>query len=102
MSISISISIPTTKKDLWLNVDSEKSIISWYKTIQERRKNRNDMNIKKLKEKFYKGKKTGNIFKLICAEIKDNKGWRQVFFEFEEEGEIYLDKEDDFFSFLRD
>lgn len=102
MSFPISISIPTTKKDLWLNLDSEKSVVSWYKTIKQRRKKMNDNDMKKLKEKFYKGKKTGNIFKLMCTEIRDNKGWRQVFYEIEEETDIYLDKDDDLFSFLRD
>lgn len=111
MSVLIpSISIPVTKKDLWMNMYSEKSIISWFNGVCERRKKKNTLEMKKLKEKLYKNsKKRGSAFKSLChVEHCDfeYKGWRQVFFDLYEENtngddDVYIDEEDDFFSFLR-
>ena len=78
--------------------------------MQERRRKKNVLDMKKLKEKLYQksSKKRGSLFKDLCKQENgvDNKGWRQVFLDFDEENvnsddEIYLDEEDDFFSFLR-
>lgn len=94
------ISIPSTKKDMWLNINSDKSILSWYKTMNERRKKKNEDELKKTKEKLYK--KKGNMFKLLNQEYKkDSKEWKQAFEEFEEENIISddeLDNKDDFLS----
>ena len=82
MSLSIpAISIPSSKKDLWLNINSDKSIISWYNSIYDRRKS--------------KSKKTSsNSKKKNTSQSIDNKGWRQTFFDFCEENYISDDEED--------
>jgi hypothetical protein len=82
-----SIFIPSSKKDLWLNINSEKSIISWNNSIYERRK--------------IKNKKGKHIFCTIYNQEtsgQENRGWRQVFFDFSDNSEYEID---DIFSFLR-
>ena len=69
-----SIAVPSTKKDLWLNLNSDKSIISWYNSIYDRRKS----------------KKTSKKNK---SNVIDNKGWRQIFFDFCEENYLSDDEE---------
>jgi hypothetical protein len=86
-----SVSIPS-KNNLWLNLDSTKSILSWYKSIYERRKK-----MKKLKENSYKlknSKKKGNMFNLIVDQDADyeSKEWRKTYFEFSEENLIEEDE----------
>ncbi len=63
LSMIPSITIPSTKKDMWLNINSDKSIISWYNSIYDRRKSK-----KSSKKKTY--------------QAIENKGWRQIFFDF--------------------
>jgi hypothetical protein len=75
-----SLYIPS-KNNLWLNLHSTKSILSWHKSIYERRKKMKEKmkekmkdNMKKLKENFYKlksSKKKGNMFNLIINLIID-------------------------------
>ena len=62
------IQIPS-KKDMWLNLDSEKSIISWYNVL----KNRHEC---KHKHKHKKSKKNTSV-------MYENKTWRQLFFDFD-------------------
>jgi hypothetical protein len=109
MSLSMSlpsISIPS-KKDLWLNLESTKSVLSWYKNIYERRK-KIKANAKKLKDSFYKlknSKKNQNIFNMIIDQDADYeaKEWKKTFFDFCEKNTHENDNiciKDDIFSFL--
>ncbi len=98
--IILSISIPSSKKDLWLNLNSDKSIISWHNTICERRK------IKKNKtNKKGNNKRKGNMFLISNQENGyENKGWRQMFFDFCEknyDSEDKLYRKLDIFSFFK-
>lgn len=108
LSIEIpSVFIPSNKTHLWLNLESEKSILSWYKNICDRRKKKNLVNMKKLKESLYKTskKKRENLFnKLVSQEnnydSNESKGWKQTFLDFYEENvhpddEIYTNTNND-------
>jgi hypothetical protein len=61
--LNLTLEIPG-KKDLWLNIDSEKAIISWYNRLKERQAKR---------------QKSSRPKKMI---IYENKKWRELFFEF--------------------
>lgn len=60
------ISIPL-KKDLWVDVDSDKSYVSWYNVLKYRLKDRKKNGISKRQ----KG--------------KNNKEWRNIFYELDED-----------------
>ena len=90
------------KNDLWLNLESTKSVLSWYKIILERRKKIKDN--KKLKEST---KKKGNMFNMVANQDADYeaKEWKQIYFEFcekntDEDDDLYRDDTDDIFRFL--
>lgn len=89
-SMTLSVSIPFNT-DLWLNLDSNKSVLSWYKSIYNRRKKIKN-NMKKLKESS-STKKKGNIFNLIINQDADyeSKEWKQTYFEFCEKNQIEED-----------
>ena len=93
MSISVpSISVPSSKKDLWLNLNSDKSMISWYNSIYDCRRSKKKAELKN---------QTNKKKRLIAnQEIigKEHNGWRQTFFDFCEKNfhsdDKILDKED--------
>lgn len=61
----LSIYIPSSK-DLWLNIDSEKSYLSWYKVIKEKKG-------VKIVNKKYRSNRSNVIY--------DNKEWSQIFYK---------------------
>lgn len=84
-----SISIPTSN-DLWLNVDSTHSVVSWQTFMYERHR------------KMMKSKKPIKKFNDV-EKIKSEKKWRRLFFDFCEknynsEDHIGKEENDDFFS----
>jgi hypothetical protein len=60
-----SISVPLSKKDLWLNLNSDKSILSWFNVLKDRR-------LKDLRRKSKSKVKVNSDKK--C-------GWRNIYFE---------------------
>jgi hypothetical protein len=98
------ISIPR-QSDLWLNIDSDHSVISWYTLILERRRNMMKM-LRKMKTL-----KSKNTSKLISEETKKHyeKKWRRIFFDFCEKNynsddDVSDDSDDgdeDVFSFFK-
>ena len=90
---NLSISVPTSSSDLWLNVDSNISRRMWYKSIFERRRKMKKMNNTKIKTT--NSICSRNIFEEISHEEIDKnseKKWRRLFFYF---GENY-DSDDEF------
>jgi hypothetical protein len=61
--LNLNLEIPK-KKDLWLNIDSEKAIISWYNRLKDRQTKRKKSSKKTL--------------------VYENKKWRELFFELED------------------
>lgn len=67
--LNLNLEIPK-KKDLWLNIDSEKAIISWYNRLKDRQTKR-----KKSSKKIL---------------VYENKKWRELFFELEDDSFFYF------------
>ncbi len=75
MSISLlTISIPSSN-DLWLNVESNHSVLSWYTSMSERRR--------KTMKNMKKGNKPKKSMFEVNQDVKNyEKKWRRMFFDF--------------------
>jgi hypothetical protein len=65
------IDIPSSNKDFWLNVHSDRAYISWYNVMKDRRQKGEKGKVSK-KDKKRKSKDINVVY--------DNKEWRQIFY----------------------